>query len=76
MMSFKNPILYIHLVATECNSILIEIHNGGRHCSLWREYIPRPPPSAKPPPEPVGCETLDCGFTSTRLSASFEQNCA
>ena len=39
-----------------------------RHCNLWREYIPRPPPSAKPPPEPVGSETLDYGF--------FEQNCA
>jgi hypothetical protein len=47
-----------------------------RHCNLWRENIPRQPPSAKPPPEPIGCETLDYGFTSTRLSASFEQNCA
>jgi hypothetical protein len=43
-----------------------------RHCELWREYIPRPPPSEKPlPEEPVGCETLDFGFTSTRAQCKL-----
>ena len=40
-----------------------------RHCSLWREHTPRPPPPLeKPPLIPVGCATLDYSF--------FEQNCA
>jgi hypothetical protein len=46
-----------------------------RHCGLWREQAPRPPPEENPPP--VAAEpALDYGFTSTVLSAGFEKTCA
>jgi hypothetical protein len=32
---------------------------------------PDPSPSAKPPPESVGCEPLDYGFTSTRAQCKL-----
>ncbi len=39
-----------------------------RHCGLWKEYEPRPPPQIKPPPVPeIDGPTLDYSF--------FEQNC-
>ena len=38
-----------------------------RHCGLWKEPAPRPPPEEKPPPE-VEEPKLDYGF--------FEKTCA
>jgi hypothetical protein len=40
-----------------------------RHCNLWKEELPRPPPPEKAEPK------LDYGFTSTVLSTGFEQTC-
>jgi hypothetical protein len=47
-----------------------------RHCELWKEPAPHPPPvKILGPPKIESGSELDYQFTSTALSACFDQNC-